>query len=90
MSPQINNKMEKSILLGLGFDSKDGHKRITLGKNYRIYGGSKQTHHLMQEKCVKFNEQLKKRNKTLDKIGVDEFYEIAHKIGLKISDKKRF
>ena len=82
--------LDKSMLLGLGFDCKDGQKRITLGKNYSLYGGSKQTHRNMQEKCLKFNEQLKKRGKSLDDIGADEFIEIAHKVGLKIPKKKRF
>ncbi|GAI51418.1 unnamed protein product, partial [marine sediment metagenome] len=39
----------RSILLGLGFDAKDEHKRITRGKNFYIFGGSKQTHQYMQE-----------------------------------------
>jgi len=85
--------MDRSILLGLGFDSKDGHRRITLGENFRLYGGSKQTHQMMQEKCVKFNERLKKRGKSLDELGVDEFLDIAHKTGLKVPKKilkKRF
>lgn len=72
------------MLLGLGFDCKDKHVRITKGKNFRLYGGSRQTHELMQEKAVKFNEYLDKRGKTLDEINVKEFYSIAHKIGLKI------
>ena len=76
--------MGRSILLGLGFDSKDGHKRITIGNNYRLYGGSKETHRMMQEKCTKFNEGLKKRAKTLDTISAEEFYDIAHKIGLRV------
>jgi hypothetical protein len=82
--------MDKSILLGLGFDCKDGQRRITLARNYRIYGGSKETHKMMQEKCIKFNEQLKKKHKTLNKITVEEFYDIAQKVGLKVPKKKRF
>lgn len=81
--------MDRSILLGLGFDAKDGQRRITLAKNYRLYGGSKETHRMMQEKCIKFNENLKKKGKALDEISIEEFYEIAHKVGLKVS-KKRF
>ncbi len=73
----------KRILLGLGFDCKDGHKRITVGKNFRLYGGSRQTHQLMQEKAIKFNEELGHRHKTLDEINKEEFYEIADKIDLK-------
>ena len=37
----------------------------------------------MQENCIKFNEELSKRHKKLDEISKNEFYDIAHKIGLK-------
>jgi len=75
--------MDKAFLLGLGFDSKDGHKRITLAEHYKIYGGSKETHELMREKCAKFNEKLKKRKKTLTQLTYNEFHEIAREVGLK-------
>ncbi len=74
----------KALLLGLGFDCKDGHVRITRGENFRLFGGSKDTHSLMQEKAIKFNEQLKQRGKTLDEITRIEFRDIAYKIGLKM------
>lgn len=80
--------MDKSILLGLGFDCKDGHIRITKGKNFRLYGGSRKTHEKMQEKAIKFNERLDKCGKTLDQISAEEFYDIADRIGLVILDKK--
>lgn len=82
----MNNRLYRKILLGLGLDSKDGHVRITKGKNFRLYGGSEQTHELMQEKAVKFNEHLDKKGKTLDSVSKEEFYEIATKIGLKAQD----
>lgn len=72
----------KSLLLGLGLDNRDGHRRITRGENFRLYGGSQDTHSLMQEKAIKFNEQLKQKGKTLDEITRPEFREIAEKIGL--------
>ncbi len=72
----------KSLLLGLGFDNKDGHRRVTRGENFRLYGGSRDTHSLMQEKAIKFNEQLRQKGKTLDEISRPEFREIAEKIGL--------
>ncbi|NQT06024.1 MAG: hypothetical protein HQ575_00620 [Candidatus Omnitrophica bacterium] len=74
--------MDKSLLLGLGLDCKDGHLRITKGKNFRIYGGSHKTHEEMQEKAIKFNEHLDKRRKRLDEISTREFYEISDKVGL--------
>lgn len=82
------NRLYKKILLGLGLDSKDGHVRITKGKNFRLFGGSQETHEMMQEKAVKFNEHLNKRHKTLEDINDKEFYEIAKAIGLKIPEEK--
>ena len=79
--------MDKSVLLGLGLDCKDGHIRITKGKNFRLYGGSRKTHEKMQEKAIKFNEQLDKRGKKLNEISTKEFYEIADKIGLAVTEK---
>ena len=78
----MNKRLER-FLLGLGLDCRDGHVRITRGKNFRLVGGSDTTHTAMQEKAIKFNEQLKKRGKTLDEINAQEFRDIAHKIGLK-------
>lgn len=78
----------KGLLLGLGFDGKDGHKHLTRGKNFYIFGGSKTTHQFMQESCIKFNEELDKKRKSLDDITRKEFYDIAHKIGLKVPQQK--
>jgi len=80
------NRLHRKILLGLGFDSKDGHVRITKGKNFRLFGGSEETHERMQEKAIKFNEQLNKRRKTLDDINREEFCDIARSVGLKVPD----
>ncbi|MDD5449239.1 MAG: hypothetical protein PHO42_01390 [Candidatus Omnitrophica bacterium] len=77
--------MDQSYLLGLGFDCNDGHLRITKGKNFRLYGGSDETHQLLQEKAVKFNERLDKKGKTLDTVSMEEFMDIAHSIGLSVS-----
>ncbi|MBL7158120.1 MAG: hypothetical protein ISS91_01240 [Candidatus Omnitrophica bacterium] len=82
----MNNRIYRKMLLGLGFDCKDGHVRMTKGKNFCLYGGSNETHELMQEKAVKFNEHLTKKHKTLDSITKKEFADISRKIGLKIQD----
>ena len=83
----MKNRLYKRLLLGLGFDCKDGHVRITKGKNFRLLGGSEETHNLMQEKAIKFNEQLDKRRKSLDNINERELKDIARTIGLKIEKK---
>ena len=78
------NRSYRKILLGLGFDSKDGHLRITKGENFRLFGGSEETHEMMQEKAIKFNEHLDKRHKAIEEINEKEFREISRAIGLKI------
>ena len=78
------NRNYKKILFGLGFDSKDGHLRITKGENFRLFGGSEETHGMMQEKSIKFNEQLDKRHKQLDDISEKEFLDISRTVGLRI------
>ena len=84
----MKNRMYKKVLLGLGFDCKDGHVRITKGNNFRLYGGSRETHEVMQEKAIKFNEHLGKKRKSLESLSKKEFLDIAKKIGLKITDGK--
>jgi len=75
----------RAWLLGIGHDNKDGHVRITRGENYRLLGGSEETHEVMQEKAVRFNEELRDRGRRLEDISKEEFRDIAHTIGL--SDK---
>ena len=76
--------MDKNYLLGLGFDCTDGHMRITKGKNFRLYGGSHETHQMMQEKAIKFNEKLDKRGKNINEISTKEFVDIAYAVGLSV------
>jgi hypothetical protein len=78
------------MLLGLGFDCRDGHVRITRGKNFRLYGGSRRTHDVMQEKAIKFNEQLEKKRKNLDSLSKKEFDDIAKKIGLETPEEYKY
>ena len=82
------SRLSKKILLGMGFDNKDGHVRVTKGKNFALLGGSEETHVEMQEKAIKFNEHLDKRRKTLDNISEKEFCDIANNIGLKVKKEK--
>ncbi len=81
------NRLYRKMLVGMGLDARDGHVRITKGKNYRLVGGSEETHEVMQEKAVKFNEQLDKRRKTIDNINDKEFRDIAEKIGLDVKNQ---
>ena len=88
MAGKNGKSNRKKILLGVGLDNKDGHTRVTAGDNFRLVGGSEETHGVMQEKAIKLNEQLKRRGKTLDSVGRDEFHEIADKIGMPVVEPK--
>ena len=63
-------------LLGIGFDNKDGHKRITRGENFTIAGGSEETHDHMAETTIKFNEKLHRKGKSIDNISREEFIDM--------------
>ena len=71
----------KAMMLGLGLDS-DGHKRITAGPNFALFGGTEETHELMTEKAIKINEKLSAKGKQLDDVCGDELNEIAQSVGL--------
>lgn len=71
-----HNQAKKKMLMGLGLDGKDEHKRITKGENFVLLGGSEETHERMTEKVVKLNEKLSKKGKTLDDISNDELMDL--------------
>ena len=68
-------------LLGVGLDGDQRHKRITRGKNFVLFGGSRDTHELMVETCLKFNEHVEKRGKELPEISARELGEITRNLG---------
>ncbi|MFC2140154.1 hypothetical protein ACFLQ1_00370 [Candidatus Auribacterota bacterium] len=73
-------KKEKSLLLGLGMDNEDDHKRITQGEDFCLYGGSAKTHDLMVEEVLLFNEILKTTGKNLSDLSQLEYYEIVREV----------
>ena len=71
-----NRKSVPALLVGLGLDNQDGHKRITKGANFYLVGGSEGTHEQMTETAVKFNEKLSRRGKSLGEISREEFVDL--------------
>ncbi|MCS7049547.1 MAG: hypothetical protein NZ483_09690 [Verrucomicrobiae bacterium] len=82
-----SKRKSKKQLLGIGFDNKDGHLRVTKGENFQLIGGSEETHAVMQEKAIKFNEQMRRRGKTLDTLSREEFHELADRVGMPLLEK---
>ncbi len=73
-------KRKQAALLGLGLDNQDGHTRLTRGKNFVLYGGSEETHGVMQETAIKINERLDRRGKQLEDISPRELHDIFREV----------
>ncbi len=74
----------KVKILGVGLDNADGNVRITRAENFHLVGGSQETHEVMQEKAVKFNEKLDSRSKQLEQLEPQEFLDIAAECDMNI------
>ena len=72
-----------SLLLGVGLDGRDGHRRVTKGRDFLVVGGSESTHEVLQEKAILFNVKLDRRGKRLaDVRSRDELRDIADRAGI--------
>jgi len=73
------NRPEVLGLLGIGLDNEDGHQRITRSNEFLLVGGSEDTHELMQDVAIRFEESLKERGKRLRDVDPDEVAELLNK-----------
>ena len=76
----VRPKPKEAALLGLGFDADDGQKRLTRGKNFVLYGGSEETHSVMQETALKVNEHLDRRGRRLEDVSPAELRDICESV----------
>lgn len=72
-----NNPKKVIRLLGVGFDSDDGHVRITKGENYDVLMGSNESHEYIQQMIQKIEDALKEKNLSLDDLSPEEFSEFV-------------
>ena len=82
--PRDHERTERTaLLLGVGLDDAEGHRRVTRGDEFLLVGGSRDTHEHMQEKVIRFTEELLRRGKRLaDVQDLGELREIADAAGL--------
>jgi hypothetical protein len=74
-----NRNSKDAILLGVGLDNDDGHKRITSAEKFSILGGSQETHDKMTETVVKTFEEIDRKGKSLGSIEPKELIELIDK-----------
>lgn len=65
-------RKSESALLGVAFDGQDGVKRLTRGDEFVLFGGSQDTHSIMQEAVIKVAERLKARGKRISEASTAE------------------
>lgn len=71
-------KDNAALLLGVGLDNRDEHRRVTRGDQFYLVGGSEETHERMTETAIKFNEKLSDRGKRLNELSKEEFVDLMH------------
>ena len=85
----MTEKRAKRGLLGVGLDGDDGHTRVTRAENFHLLGGSHETHEKMQEQCIKFNEKLADRGKSLEALERREFLDLAAECDMNVLEVRR-
>jgi hypothetical protein len=81
--PGSDRSRRSAILFGVGLDADEGHRRVTRGRDFLLVGGSEDTHGEMQERAVRFDEELRRRGKRLVEVdSPDELREIADRAGM--------
>ena len=83
------DRHKKAALLGVGLDNDDGDVRMSRGRNFRLVGGSEETHESMQEQCIKFNEKLDVKGKQLIDLERKEFLEMAGECGMNVVEPRK-
>jgi hypothetical protein len=63
-SQNKGQRASRKMMLGIGLDS-DGHKRITTGENFKLIGGTQETHEEMTEKTIKSTKSSPAKAKSL-------------------------
>lgn len=64
-------------VLGLGLDDDGGHHRLTKGSDFKLVGGSAETHERMTDLVMRMRETLKREGKNFADINRAEFEDLA-------------
>lgn len=64
-------------LLGVGFDTEDGHIRMTDADDYKVLMGSNETHEALQKICNQISESIQASGRPLCDYSPEEFMEMV-------------
>jgi hypothetical protein len=74
---RASRKRRVSGLLGVGLDSRDGHRRITKGDDFLLLGGSQETHERMTDIVLRMRERLKRTGRSFGQLSPREFEDLG-------------
>jgi hypothetical protein len=75
MRTEQNKKIIR--LLGVGFDTEDGHVRMTNGDQYDVLMGSEESHEYIQQLLQRIENAIKAEGKRLDEVSPDELSKLV-------------
>jgi hypothetical protein len=64
-------------LVGMGLDDDGGHRRITRGDDFVLFGGSRETHERMTDIVLRMRERLKKSGRSFEQLSPREFEDLG-------------
>jgi hypothetical protein len=67
-------------LLGVGFDTEDGHIRVTQSDVYHVLMGSGETHTELQNICRRIDESIKASGRVLSDYSPEEFLKMFQEL----------
>ena len=67
-------------LLGVGFDTEDGHVRITRGEKYDVLMGSDESHEFMAGLIDRIETEIRSRGLKLDDLTPEELNAIVRSL----------
>ncbi len=66
----------RAVILGFGLDA-DGHARLTVGRDFRLAGGSEITHQAMLARAYAIQEELDRRGLSTRHITREQYQQIV-------------
>jgi len=76
-APAAQSDEKVNGVLGLGLDDDGGHHRVTKGPEFRLVGGSAETHERMQDLVMRMRETLKRQGRRFTDLSRREFEDLA-------------
>ncbi len=76
----VTRRRYRAAIIGLAFDGRDLHKRVSTGEQCLLVGGSTETHSAMLETMLRLESELDRLGVGLGELAPEELAEIGWRI----------